>query len=73
MRQERNRVLTPLDRENRLNDSDKAKAKPTTSHEQDVLQYPRTPPESLLQRMHSSYRSRGYGSSVPYLPDANDS
>ena len=70
VRQERNHVLAPQDHENRLNNSDNAKPKPTTSHEQGSPQYPRTPSESSLQRMHPSYRSRG---SVPYLPDANDS
>ena len=70
VRQERNHVLAPQDHENRLKNSDNAKPKPTTSHEQGFPQYPRTSSESSLQRMHPSYRSRG---SVPYLPDANNS
>jgi hypothetical protein len=69
--EERNRVLAPEGRENRLKDS--AKPNPTTSHAQDVPQHPRTPSESSLQRTYSSFRSRGYGSSAPYPPDANDS
>jgi hypothetical protein len=71
--EERNRVLAPEERENRPKDSANANAKPTTSHAQDVRQYPRAPSEIPLQRMDSSYRSRGYGSNANYFPDTNDS
>ena len=73
MREKRNHVLTPEERENRTKDSPNANANPATSHAQDVRQYSTTPSESSLQRMDSSYRSRGYGSSALYLRDTNES
>ncbi len=69
---ERDRVLAP-EHENRLKDSANVKPNLTTHHVYDVLQHPRTPSESSLQRTDSSSRSRGYGSSAPLLPDLNDS
>jgi hypothetical protein len=63
VREERNRVLAP-ERENRLKDSVNVKPNPTTSHAQDVVQYPSAPSET--------YRSRGFSSSA-YLPETDDS
>jgi hypothetical protein len=73
VREERNYVLAPEERENRTKDSANAKPNLTTSHAQDIVQHPRTPSESSLQRTYSSYRNRGYGSGAPNLPDTDDS
>jgi hypothetical protein len=71
VREEQNRVLAPGERENRLKDSADVKPNPTTSRAQDVFQYPSAPSESSLQRTHSSYPNRGFGSTA-YLPDTPD-
>ena len=71
--EERNRVLTPEERENRLRGSANAKPKPITSRAQIVRQNSRIPSENPLQRTCSSNHSLVDGSSAPHHPDMNNS
>ena len=66
VREERNHVLAPEERENRLEDS----ANATTGSAQDVRQYPITPPEGPPQPAHPPHLNRGHGRDEPTHPGA---
>ena len=71
--EERNRVLTPEERENRLKGSAIVKPKLITSREQIVRQNSNTPSEISLRRTYLSYRSLVDSPSAPYHSDTNNS